>query len=298
MLKPSTGVKICLGRAPADCNRGNTFVARARYAEGVPFATGDIRIHYETGGEGPPLLLLQHAGASRLGWSGEFLARLAGDFRLILGDSRGTGRSDKPDEPFTVLDMAGDGVLDDLGVARAHLLGLSMGGAVAQELVLYAPERVERLVLVSTLAGWARAEQPPEWVRETWASDPALSPMERRRRLLAVNYSRAFWADHGEQVSKQMARATAGMPLHATVRQGEAISGFDTYDRLPHIPCSTLVVHGTEDVVVPPQNGRVLARRIPHARFAEVDGAGHIPMTEQPETVARIVRDFLDADQP
>jgi len=268
----------------------------------MPFATSPdgLRIHYAESGAGPPIILITHVGGSALAWHREFIELLSRDFRVIVFDNRGTGESDQPVGPFTALDMAEDAmaVLGQLDIARAHVLGLSMGGAVAQELVLHAADRVDKLILVSTLAGWANATPTRDWAREALAAaaDPALSRLEAARKWLPAYYSTAYLSEHEADVLEQMARMMAHTSPRTLALQGEAIAAFDTYDRLAEIRRPALVIHGTADAVVPIENGRLLADRIPAARMAIVQGAGHIPTTEQPEVVAALIRDFVRDD--
>jgi|RhiMetdeSRZDD1v2_1073273.scaffolds.fasta_scaffold246126_2 3-oxoadipate enol-lactonase len=225
----------------------------------MPFSecTG-LKIHYEVRGVGVPLLLLNHIGASRLGWRDEFLAALAAHFTLILPDHRGTGHSDKPDTPYTLHDLALDtmGVLDTLGQQRVHLLGLSMGGAVAQEVVLLAPERVDHLVLVSTFCGARRSVPADPSVRQRFAGREGLSREERIKRVLPVYYSRAFIAAHEAWLVAFTIRGTQETPPHTLVRQTAAVQQFDAYDRLPAIRQPTLIIHGQRTPL-----SRVLMRR-------------------------------------
>ena len=264
----------------------------------MPFATSPdgLRIRYAESGAGPPIILITHVGASALGWHREFIELLSRDFRVIVFDNRGTGESDKPLGPFTVLDMAKDAlaVLGHLGISRAHVLGLSMGGLVAQELTLHAPERVDKLILVSTLAGWANATPTRARASEALAAgaDPALTPREAARKWLPAYYSAAYLSEHEADVLEQMARMMARTSPRTLELQGEAIGIFDTYGRLAEIRRPVLVIHGNADDMVPIENGRVLAERIPAARMAIVQGAGHIPTTEQPQVVATLVRNF------
>ena len=267
----------------------------------MPFSecTG-LRMHYEVRGVGTPLLLLNHIGASRLGWHDEFLAALEAHFTLILSDHRGTGNSDKPDAPYTLHDLARDtvGILDTLKQQRVHLLGQSMGGAVAQEVVLLAPERVDHLVLVSTCCG-ARMSVPADpAVRQRFARREGLSREERIKRVLPVYYSQAFIATHEAWLVAFTIRGTQETPPHTLVRQTAAVQQFDSYDRLPAIQQPTLIIHGTADPIIPCANAQILAERLPHARVELMPGVGHVPMTEQPHGVADIVRAFCCAEVP
>jgi pimeloyl-ACP methyl ester carboxylesterase len=261
----------------------------------MPFSecTG-LRIHYEVRGVGAPLLLLNHIGASQLGWRDEFLAALEEHFTLILPDYRGTGHSDKPDVPYTLRDLAQDtvGILDTLRQQRVHLLGLSMGGAVAQELVLLAPERVDHLVLVGTFCGPRKSVPPDPAVRQRFAQRAGLPRQEQIKVVLPVYYSQAFIDSHEALLVALTARGTQETPPHTLVRQTEAVQQFDSYDRLAAIHQPTLVIHGTADPIIPCANAHILAERLPYARVVLIPGVGHVPMTEQPDCVAHLVQEF------
>ncbi len=254
----------------------------------------ELRLHYEVRGEGIPLLLLNHIGASRLGWREEFLAALEGDFTLILPDQRGTGRSDKPDVPYMLHDMARDmvGLLNTLEMSRVHLLGLSMGGAVAQELALLVPKRIDHLLLVATFCGPRRSVPRDPAVRQRVAHRAGLPREERIRVMLPVYYSQACIAAHEALLIALTERGMRETPPHTLVRQTEAVQQFDSYDRLAAMDQPTLVIHGTADVMIPCANAQMLADRLPHARVVLIPEVGHIPMTEQPDCIAQLVREF------
>ena len=137
--------------------------------------SGDVRIAYEVRGDGEPLVLVHGLAYDRLGW-GRLPDLLAERFRVVLVDNRGVGESDAPAGPYTVAQLAADvlAVLDDAGIERTNLFGVSLGGYVAQELVLAHPERVERLVLCSTAPGGARAVPMPQSTVEVFARYPAM----------------------------------------------------------------------------------------------------------------------------
>jgi pimeloyl-ACP methyl ester carboxylesterase len=255
-----------------------------------------IGIAYEVRGDGPPLLLLNHLGASRLGWRDEFLDDLSRSFTLVLPDHRGTGASDKPRSAWSIRDLAFDnlGVLDALGVSRAHLLGLSMGGAIAQELILCAPERVDRLILVGTFCGWPHAVRPEPSVMELLQPGSDRSLAEQIRRSLPAYYSPGFIRRNEDYLVALTMRATRDTPPATLLRHSEAVDSFDTYDRLPGVRQPTLVLHGVADAVIPSRNAEILVARLPHAVLRLMPDVGHIPTTEEPELTARLVREFCE----
>lgn len=255
-----------------------------------------ITIEHEERGSGPPLVLIYGYGGSRHRWREEFLEHLATDFRLITFDNRGTGGSTKPEEPWVMADFAADtvGLFDHLGLESTFLLGLSMGGMIAQETALRAPQRIEKLILSDTHCGAKTAVASPPWVAEAFAIDPELSAEQQARKSRPTVYSQRFMEEDEAWLDDEFERLLPHRsPLATFARHAEAVQGWDAFERLPKIAQPTLVIHGGEDVLVLPENGRVLAERIPNAELAIVEGSGHIPQTEQPEYTAGIVRAFL-----
>jgi pimeloyl-ACP methyl ester carboxylesterase len=254
-----------------------------------------VRIAWEEHGEGPPLVLVHGLGYARWGWE-PVVDGLAARFRLVLLDNRGVGASDAPSGPYTVAQLAGDvlGVMDAAGVARAHVLGTSLGGMVAQELAITAPARVDRLVLVGTTPGGPRSfPMPDETVRligEALTSDPAVM----LRRLTENALAPGIDGDRGEIVDRIVAHRTAA-PQAAAAWAAQASAGatFERLDALDSIESRTLVLHGDADRVVDPRNADLLAERIRDARLVVLPGTGHLLFWEQPERFVEIVTGFL-----
>jgi pimeloyl-ACP methyl ester carboxylesterase len=200
-------------------------------------------------------------------------------------DSRGNGRSDKPDQPMTMATFVDDtvAVLDELAIDSAHLYGQSFGGMVAQELALTHPDRVRSLVLAATHVGHAHAVRPGR---------DAHVPKDKP--YLAL-YSERFAAEHPDHIAEDILVGSQNQqPPHAGRRQWDAIDGWSSFDRLGEITPPTLIVHGTEDRIIPAANARLLAERIPQAELILLEGAGHLYHSEQPDHADRVVLDFLD----
>lgn len=250
-------------------------------------------LHYARHGNGPPLLLIQGMSGTHLAWGRPFLAALEEGFECIVFDNRGMGLSGPVAEPFTIADLAEDarGVLDALEVDRAHLLGISMGGMVAQELALRQPERLLTLTLGATYCGGegSRLMNPEDLQRLAMAAQSGDS--ERAfRASWELNLSPGFRSDEGRYAAfREMADALPS-PLPVIVRQIEAIAGHDTSARLSSIDLPTLVIHGTEDRVLPVSNGRMIASLM-EARLELLEGVGHMFWWEEPERSAELVRD-------
>jgi 3-oxoadipate enol-lactonase len=253
---------------------------------------GDVRIAYDVRGAGEPLLLIHGWGYGRWGWA-PVVDPLAEDFTVIAFDNRGIGESDVPDGPYTTAQMAGDAaaVLDAADLPRAHVVGTSLGGMIAQELALLHPERVDRLVLACTTPGGERAAPMPLQTVELLQEGASLPPDVALRRFVA----NALAPDAPDALVDEIVAARLANPFDAAgwAAQGAAGAAFDAYDRLGAIESPTLVVHGTADAVVDPRNSELLAALIPDARLEWVDGGGHLFFWEQPGRFVEIVRGFL-----
>ncbi|MDX6683478.1 MAG: hypothetical protein QOG94_3517 [Solirubrobacteraceae bacterium] len=255
-------------------------------------------LHVERRGAGEPLLLVQGMTGHSLQWGEPFLAELERDFELVLYDHRGVGRSAPSDGPFTIADLAADAlaVLDGLGIDSAHVLGISMGGMIAQELALAAPDRVRTLTLGATYCGGPGAQFTDETVVNALAA-AILSgdPARKVRAGWEFNVSPGFAAAEGN--FERFARIAEQYPiaLGMILAQVQAIMGHDTSRRLAGIGAPTLVVHGSADRMLVPANGELVAGLIPGARLELLDGVGHLFFWEQPERTAQLVREHAAA---
>ena len=241
------------------------------------------RLYHEIHGplDAPPLVLLEGMGGDVPGWRRN-IPHLAERLLVVAYDFRGNGMSDAPDQPMTMSTFVDDTValLDHLGIERAHVYGQSFGGMVAQELALVNPQRVRTLVLACTHPGIAHAVR----------SSTAVPEEEPWRQL----YSPRFPDEHPEQVADDLRVGSLDpQAAHAGRRQWEAMRGFDAYDRLGGIRMPTLVLHGTDDLMVPVENAGILAERIPGAELTLLEGAGHLYHSERPEEADASVLDFI-----
>ena len=254
-----------------------------------------MKIAWDRRGNGAPLLLIHGLGYARWGWE-PVLPELAEQFDVILFDNRGIGESDAPPGPYTVAEMAADAVqvLDETGVARAHVVGTSLGGMIAQELALAYPERVDRLVLACTTPGGQKAHPMPQVTVALMAEAATLEPAVALRRFVENALAPATVEAHPEIVEQIMAHrlATAQQPA-AWAAQASAGATFDAYDRLGALAAPTLVQHGDEDVVVDPRNADLLVELLPDARLERVPG-GHLFFWEAPEQFVSSVSGFLE----
>jgi pimeloyl-ACP methyl ester carboxylesterase len=254
-----------------------------------------IDIYYEVHGQGEPLLLIMGLGANTTGWFKQ-VPEFASQYQVIAFDNRGAGRSDKPDEPYSLGQMADDalGLLDHVGIGSAHVFGMSLGGMIAQELVLRQPQRVRGLVLGGTTAGGPTAIFAGPEVVQTFISLGGMPLIQAIEAGLALIYSESYIKEKkGELVRRMILNAHLTAPMWAIQRQFMAIVGFDTTARLPEIKAPTLVLAGTADRVMPLENSRALATGIAGARLVELEGAGHGFLVEKATEANAAVLSFL-----
>jgi len=259
------------------------------------------RLHYVRQGEGEPLLLIQGLSANHLHWGDDFLGLLREDFDVIAFDNRGIGHSDRVEEPFTVPDMAADaaGLLDALDLESAHVMGISMGGMIAQELALDQPERVRTLILGCTYCGGEGSRLTDAAIVQRLGELFMAGRTEEALRYgFEVNVSPTFTEDpaHFELVTRIAAELPASLDI--LMLQVQAIAGHDTSARLPGLTVPTLVLHGSEDQMLSVENGRMIARLVPGARLEVFEGVGHAFWWERPERSAELVREHAAAGAP
>ena len=256
-----------------------------------------VQIAYEVLGAGAPLTFVQGLGYDRRGF-GRLPQLLAERFQVVLIDNRGVGESDEPEGPYSVPQMAADvaAVLDDAGIERTNLFGVSLGGFIAQEFALAYPERVTKLVLCSTMPGGPESHPMPARGFEAFARFPT---MERKAglRLMVENSlgERGVREVPGLADEIYAYRLERAPSLAAWQAQAYAGATFDAYDRIGGIGAPTLVVHGGADNVVDTRNAELLAELIPDARVEIVPERGHLMVWEDSERVAQLVAEFLQS---
>jgi 3-oxoadipate enol-lactonase len=265
----------------------------------VPVARSQL--HVERRGEGEPLLLVQGMGANSAHWGEPFLRELERDFELVLYDHGGTGRSTPIAGDVTTASLAGDAreLLDALHIERAHVFGFSMGGMVAQELALDAPERVASLTLAATSCGGTQSK--PTSAEVVQALTSAVLSGDRERVLktgFGFLFSAAFAADASHFQPFADAARLYPASLSTLLDHQSAVVTHDTYGRIRELAVPALVVHGSEDRMLEAVNGDLLASMVPGARFELLDGVGHLLFWEQPERVARLVREHAARHAP
>jgi 3-oxoadipate enol-lactonase len=256
-------------------------------------AIGEIEINYTDHGAGMPLLLIAGFPAVLGDWA-PISDPLRAGRRVVAYDSRGSGGSSVTPGPYSTAELAADavGLLDHLGIPRADVFGVSLGGMVAQELAIGWPNRVDRLILGATHAGLANAAPQPRDAGKAFAMETG--DWGERVRALAPY----VFADGAEEsLLEAFIEAKLADPQDAAGYRAllDAELGHDSFDRLDEIDAPTLVISGEDDRVMPGLSSELLREQISAARLEIVSGAGHLFFIEQPEQTLAAIEDFLDS---
>jgi pimeloyl-ACP methyl ester carboxylesterase len=258
--------------------------------------------HYERGGSGEPLLLIQGMSGTHVSWGKPFKGALEERFDVVAFDNRGIGLSAPVDGPFTIAEMAADtaGLMEELGLENAHVVGISMGGMIAQELALAHPGKLRSLTLGCTYCGGPGSMLMPEENLQKLVAGMASGDRDKAIRAgYEVNLSPAFRADESTYAAFHEMATTVPAAKATIELQAQAIFGHDTSARLGEIATPTLIVHGAEDGVLPFPNGELIASLMPAAHFEVLDGVGHMFWWEQPQRSAELIREHaLAAARP
>lgn len=249
-------------------------------------------LHDELGGprDAPPLVLVGSLGSTLAMWRPQ-LPELETQFRLIRLDLRGHGGSRVPKGPYSIADLGADVIatLDTLGVARVAYCGLSIGGMIGLWLAAYAPERIARLVLISTSAhvdGTAYRARAAA-VRE--AGGPGVVADD----VIARWFTRGWSAEHSEVVAYFRAMI-AGTPAEGYASCAEAVAAFDHRRELANIGAPTLVIAGADDDAIPPEHGRLIADFVPAAQLVVIARAAHLASVERADAVTPLIASHLE----
>jgi pimeloyl-ACP methyl ester carboxylesterase len=253
-----------------------------------------IELYYEVHGGGEPLVFISGLGG-HIAEVPYLVDSYRRHFRFIGFDARGCGRSDKPAGEYSIPGFADDaaGLLDAIGIDAAVVYGSSMGGMVAQELTLRHPRRVRALILGCTTAGAARGERPSSETVRQMVRNQSLTGDEAIVAGWALGYSRAYIdANHDAMLARSRAASRYSAPADSYMRQVIAAAKHDTYDRLREIACPVMIIHGSDDVIIPAGNAHMMKERIPHAELHVLDGMGHGYNLEAREQADALVIDF------
>jgi pimeloyl-ACP methyl ester carboxylesterase len=255
-----------------------------------------IDIFYEINGSGPPLCLIMGMGCSARQW--QWMAPvLASSFKVITFDNRGAGRSGKPDMDYSTEMFADDtrALLDELGIPKTHLFGVSVGGMVAQQFALKYSERVDRLVLGCTMPSFTHIPPAPEDL-ENLQEAQILSLEEGVEKMMTLFLSEGFMKEepgHTARLKEVMMLEKEEQGMEALFMQLGAAREHDTIDVVKNIAAPTLVISGTKDPIAPVENARFLAGQIPGSTLSEIDEGYHAFWVERFEEACDIINKFL-----
>ena len=256
----------------------------------------DIQVYYEIKGSGFPVLFIGGLSGGSWSWSRQ-VPFFADAYQSIVFDNRGAGRTDAPAGPYSMEQMAIDTVrlLHGLDVEKTFVVGLSMGGMIAQELAMLLSHRIKALVLGCTHPGGDLQVKAEDWVYEQLLSNHGLSQDEIIDKNIPLLFSQATRERRPEILDayRQQQRNAPVQPEHAFQAQYEAIQGFDFSTRLSKMPVPTLVITGSEDILVPPDNSRIMAETMPVAELKELPETGHALHVEQTEAFNQAILGFF-----
>ncbi len=257
---------------------------------------GNHSLYYELVGQGHPLVMIRGVGSNADHWY-EQAPALSQKFKLLLFDNRGIARSSDPGGPFSIGDMAADTIalMDAVGIKKAHVLGYSMGGMIAQEMALNYPQKMAGLILVATDCGISRRIKAEPETTRLFSEMIRLGTDEAKIEAAGCLFAKQTFEKKPEVIQRYTEvsqRYPASQKMLA--KQWAAVTQHDACKRLPKISSPTLAITGAEDVLIPPQNATVLAERIPDAQMISIDGGGHLFLIEQPRQFNSAVIEFLE----
>jgi pimeloyl-ACP methyl ester carboxylesterase len=271
----------------------------------------DIQIYYEVKGKGYPLVMIVGCGANLEAWDPRLIEELSKHFKLVLFDNRGAGRTDLSKGEYTIRLFADDtaGLMDALGISRAHVLGISMGGMIAQELAINYPEKVTKLTLCSTCSQFHPSQELSRAV-EAMISQSSMEELtelvlsfpfanEYPKDLLKENPTVVFcltseFIRENLGLARLLFQQGAQYPIspEGLKYQYSATLKFNTQARLKHVTAPTLILHGRKDLQMPPENGSTLAKAIPNAKLVYFEKSAHL-LAEEMNEVIRAITEFL-----
>jgi pimeloyl-ACP methyl ester carboxylesterase len=259
----------------------------------MPYADNSgVKFYWEEEGVGDPVLLIMGLGYTHDMWY-RTVPVVARHYRTISFDNRGVGLSDVPPGPYTIPAMAADAaaVMDSAGIDRAHVFGISMGGMIAQEFALQYPDRVRSLILGCTSHGGPEAVVADREVITTLMDRGTMSVEDGVRAMVPFIYDQAT---PNERIEEDLEIRRRTFPTaQGYFAQVQGILAYESLSRLSKLKTPTLVIHGESDRLIPPENGRRLARLIDGAKLVMIPGASHIFPTDQPDISHQSILSFL-----
>lgn len=263
---------------------------------GGKVSANGLQLYYEIHGSGPHLILIEGLGVATWLWEKQ-IPDFSKHFTTVAYDNRGAGQSDKPPGPYSISQMADDlaALMDSLKIAKAHILGVSMGGFIAQDFALRYPTKVDKLVLVCTSAGGPdHVPMSQETLAMFFYNEG--SPRDIARKKLSLAYSENFM-QNSEMVEHLIdLRLRNPQPPHAYLAQISAGAAFNLSDKVQNISAPTLILAAENDRLVPVANAHNLAKKIPNSQLKIYGGLGHQFFVEIPEPFNKDVIDFLKSE--
>ena len=257
-----------------------------------------MNLYYETQGTGEPLILIPGFASGAWSWLCQ-IEDLSSDFQVIVFDPRGIGRSEASDGDLGNLSMETfiadvKRILDTLKIEKAHVLGASFGGFVAQEFALESPERVAKLILACTTFGGVNHVKPDIEILRSFAPDSTLPTGEKIRRFIRPAFTEDFNREHAAEV-EQVCRLRERNEVADAVYSAQLSSAFslDTEGKLGAIESETLIITGDQDSVVPMENSLNLAKKIRGAKLEIIKNGSHLFFIENAAEFNRTIKDFL-----
>ncbi|MBI3989430.1 MAG: alpha/beta fold hydrolase [candidate division NC10 bacterium] len=258
-------------------------------------AVNGIEMQYIIEGKGPALVFIHGLGSSLEAWR-PHIPFFVDQWQVIAADTRGHGESSKPPGPYSIELFARDwhALLDDLGIEKTVLLGLSMGGAISMQLAVLQPERIRALVLVDT---WGGPDRPDFEFARLMEERIALAQTKGMRAYAEAAVQSAFsegYRKSNPQAIQEFIEARVNLPIEPVIAATRACVAFNLLNRLHEIQAPTLVLVGSEDILTPPSLSKAIVERIPHAVYREIPGSGHVLPVEKPEEFRAAVAEFLE----
>ncbi len=267
----------------------------------MPFAdVNNIELYYEIHGppEAPPIVLIGGWASYRWIWFRQVPA-FKSKYRCIVFDNRGAGRSSKPDHRYTIQMFADDtvGLMDALEIGDAHILGISMGGLIAQQIAISYPERTRSLIVVSSHFGGPNQIRMDDRTMALLIALPTETITKEQAR--EMRYKATFSPDFIqanravlEQIDKWAEKYPT--PVFAQVHQSNAVGEFNSESQLKQISTPTLVIHGDRDLAVPTKNGEMIASKIPNSHLVLIEGGSHFSIIERYREFNEAAIGFVD----
>lgn len=262
----------------------------------------DINIYYELYGKGTPLIFIMGQGGTIKHFKSsilfnEFKKYIFKEFKTLLYDNRGIGQSDDIDKQYTIKTLSDDlaRLMDDLNLGKVNILGFSMGGMITQEVMINYPEKIEKAVIGSTHCGRPKYIMPS---KEIFTGPPpfqeGITPEIRIKYQIPLVYTQDFITNNPDIIESIIQNYISHpVPLKVYQKQINAVLKFKSYKKLPRVQIPTLILHGKDDLLVPPQNAKILFDLLPRAKLKMFENCGHALLIEQTEAVMNAILDFL-----